>query len=489
MKRRIALILCLTLAFMSAAVFLSCSGEGKPASPIDSEAVSTEAETTADPLADNLPERSFGGYEFRFYTCLDAGSLYVPEAENGDVVNDAAYSRNRMVEERFDIRFVPVDSGAADTSKHTAAIKTSILAGGEDFDIIINNGKSLASHTSMDGLLCNLHSLGYFDYEKPWWSKQFVDDMTFNGIMYVCSNNLHYEEFAASKVYYFNKGEIASRGIEDPYKTVFAGVWTLDHMISLTKDVYEDINGNGSSDKDDFYGLLTTVSHNTWSVALDIPEWEKKDGAIEFVALSEKMFTAFDKIHDWDFNSKGLYTWPSYSAAVKNEEMRTMFINGRGIFTFGFVGDSGKYYRETEVDYGIVPFPKFDENQESYRIFYGANSSNMFGIPVTLTDTERTGIIVEALAAESYKQLQPAYYEVALKAKYLRDEDSVAMLDLVTSCRTISFSYCYDNWNAGVGFGNCFGTDKKDNYTSFVASREALINERLNAVAEVFTAK
>lgn len=54
--------------------------------------------------------------------------------------------------------------------------------------------------------------------------------------------------------------------------------------------------------------------------------------------------------------------------------MRRMFIDGRGLFTFGFVGDSGTYYRDADVDYGMVPFPKFDENQEDYRVFFGRDA-------------------------------------------------------------------------------------------------------------------
>ena len=43
------------------------------------------------------------------------------------------------------------------------------------------------------------------------------------------------------------------------------------------------------------------------------------------------------------------------------------------------------------------------------------------------------GIFMEAFAAESYATVKPAYYEIALTAKYVNDADSAAMLDIITN--------------------------------------------------------
>ena len=64
-------------------------------------------------------------------------------------------------------------------------------------------------------------------------------------------------------------------------------------------------------------------------------------------------------------------------------------------------------------------------------------------IPVYNNNLEMTGKIIEGLAAESYKQLVPAYYEVALKTKYSRDEESVRMLDLIYEGVVYDFGLLY----------------------------------------------
>ena len=490
MKKRIPALL-LTLLFVLP-LAVSCGSEpAQTPSQTTAAEAGTPTETTEavteDPLADNLPAKDYDGYKFRFYTFMDYDETYAPESQTGDVVNDAVYLRNQTVEERFNIRITSINSGADSYTKQIPAIETSILSGGDDFDVAVNNGKSLTGQSLLNYFV-NLYDIDAFDFSKPWWSQKLVDDLTFMNCMFVFSNNMAYEEFAASKVFYFNKDKVAALGIDDPYKTVFDGLWTLDRFISTTKDVYEDLNGNGEHDTSDFYGLLTTSSHNAWQVVLDIPEWEKTADSLRLVANSEKANTAYEKLFKFYYQSNGLYLWHSYSAADK--PMREMFINGQGLFSFGFVGDSGIHYRATDVDYGIVPFPKYDENQDDYIVFFGVNSSNMFAIPITSSDLERSGIILEAMSAEGYKQLIPAYYEVALKAKYLRDEDSVRMLDLITAARTISFAYCYDNYSkASVGFGMCLSKTNSlfsESYATFFAGRENLANERIQVVMEAF---
>ena len=60
-------------------------------------------------------------------------------------------------------------------------------------------------------------------------------------------------------------------------------------------------------------------------------------------------------------------------------------------------------------------------------------------------ETEAISAIVEAMSAEGYKYIKPAYYELALGGRYSKDPDSVEMLDIIFQNRTISFTYLYQN--------------------------------------------
>ena len=72
-----------------------------------------------------------------------------------------------------------------------------------------------------------------------------------------------------------------------------------------------------------------------------------------------------------------------------------------------------------ETDFGIIPYPLYDENQEDYHTQV-ADCSTMFALPADCRDTSFAGAVLEAIAAESYRSVTPAYFEVALNEKYTR---------------------------------------------------------------------
>lgn len=101
-------------------------------------------------------------------------------------------------------------------------------------------------------------------------------------------------------------------------------------------------------------------------------------------------------------------------------------------------------FRDMKSDFGVIPTPKLDESQEDY--FITPDITKLLVIPVTASDLDRTAVIVEALAYEGYSYLRPYYYETMLQSKYLRDEESIEMLD----------EYIYTN----IGFSVVTGSSK-----------------------------
>jgi len=101
--------------------------------------------------------------------------------------------------------------------------------------------------------------------------------------------------------------------------------------------------------------------------------------------------------------------------------------------------------RDMESEFGMVPMPKFDSAQDRYYTTYNPNNASALSIPVTNVRLDDTGLVAEALAAESMYTLTPAYYEVALERKYMRDEQSRAMLDIILSSRVYDLNIVY-NW-------------------------------------------
>ena len=70
-------------------------------------------------------------------------------------------------------------------------------------------------------------------------------------------------------------------------------------------------------------------------------------------------------------------------------------------------------------------------------------------------DPEFTGVMLEALSMESYRTLNPAVYEISMSGKYLRDEESYEMYQIIQNSGVYDF-----NWNYGAG--NCFAFMMRD---------------------------
>ena len=97
-----------------------------------------------------------------------------------------------------------------------------------------------------------------------------------------------------------------------------------------------------------------------------------------------------------------------------------------------------------DADFGILPIPKYNEQQASYLSLVSPYTSSLMSVPISISDPDRTGYIIEALAAESKYTLQPAYYEKALNGISLRDSESEDMLDIIFDNRVYDFGFFFD---------------------------------------------
>ena len=131
-------------------------------------------------------------------------------------------------------------------------------------------------------------------------------------------------------------------------------------------------------------------------------------------------------------------------------------------------------------DYGIIPYPKFDEAQEQYltRI---QDAVALVCVPITLFDekTEAVGAALEALAAESYRNVTAVYFEVAMKVKYSRDDISSQMLDIVRGGAYLNFASIYNEsiGNPWFVMRTLMGAKKKD-FRFMVRDKTSLLYRR-----------
>ncbi len=103
--------------------------------------------------------------------------------------------------------------------------------------------------------------------------------------------------------------------------------------------------------------------------------------------------------------------------------------------------------RQKVSDFGIIPYPKYEETQDNYysRVSGGIR---MMLVPITNTRLEETSMIMEALHCSAYNYQIPAYYDTVLKSKTANDEESSRMLDIVLANREYDLGDSY--WYSAI---------------------------------------
>ncbi|MCL2776025.1 MAG: hypothetical protein FWD71_22170, partial [Oscillospiraceae bacterium] len=141
--------------------------------------------------------------------------------------------------------------------------------------------------------------------------------------------------------------------------------------------------------------------------------------------------------------------------------------------------------RGMDANFGIVPLPKYDENQDKYYSVVNAWSNALLGVPKSAADLDRVSIILEAMAAESRYTVQPAYYDIVLQRKYTRDDESQEMLDIIFGSKLYDIGAVYSFGNVFADFislCNKSNTDVASYYDKNSAKMQAAIDKVVNTI-------
>ena len=433
-KRLFAMLLASLLLTTACASGETAETEGTP-----SDTAAVENEPVETEIPDDLPETDLEGYNY--VMCINGNEERVAqtfaEELNGEIINDAVYNKLSNVEERFNVEITQSELAVEDDN--VEGIKKSILAGDDAFDLAQGHDISMAQ-LSMQNAFYNLYDVPHLNFDKPWWPEATTESMTVAGQMYMMFNNISYNNLASTRIMFFNKDMMTDMGMAFPYDMVREGSWTMDAMISMVDQAYVDTNGNGEKDDDDQHGFISPK----WFYAVMEPfklEPYKKDanGNLYYDLDVERTMKFVEKYYALLFGAGG------HMSALSDDTMN-IFAEGNALFAYTNFGNAITRFSYGDVVYGILPMPKLDETQDNY---YGGSTDRPLAIPITAqAHLDATGLITEALNAQGYKLVFPAYYETAMKSRYADQSDDAEMMDLIHNNVIISFTYLFGEYKS-----------------------------------------
>lgn len=449
------------------------------AAATDTSAPETEA-AVETAISDDLGEYDFDGRLFNIVYSQDqlgTGWPYDPESENGDILNDAAFIRNMLVEERFNCQIDYFSTGG-NYGEVMDTFRNAIMAGDGTYQLAVNHMYAGFTSAIADGLLYDFNDMPAINLDKPWWNQSIRENLEIEGVLLTAVSDLIYSYY---DVIYFNKGIMDANNIPYPYEKVYDGSWTWTYLAEITKDITRDLNGDGKLNEEDAWGFvidsnsstMTRLIHSNGMVMATKDENGRPtlDGM-----LSDKMHTVIERYYDFVWNDNRCY----YALKTGSLDIVDMFLQGNSMMMHVQTARL-PLLRDADFEFGIVPLPKYDEAQEGYHTLA---STQMLLLPADMDDPEFVGVIVEALSAESYRQVTPVLYEVVYENKLLRDEESQEMFTLIRNSLVYDF-----NWNYGDGndmsylIAKTVGEGNAD-FASYFASKAPAAQRHLDEVYE-----
>jgi ABC-type glycerol-3-phosphate transport system substrate-binding protein len=329
--------------------------------------------------------------------------------------------------------------------------KRSFNAGDSEYDLFMPALPEAAALAG-SGLFYNMRNMPYTDLSAIWWDQQAAKEFSIGGKLYYCTGDLSFTAIDTIWIMMYNKTLIKEFGLEDPYAIVKRGEWTYDKLEEMIKGVSRDLNGDGKTNEVDFVGFLTPSDRYVRAMVLSGGEsfTEKTpDDYFGFKSPNNKFLEIYDRTMQLLHSNPDVLDVNNIkdqgSSYLTNKYFlaKTMFEENRVLF-FSEVMQNIIRLRQMDTDFGVIPLPKYSKEQEFVPHYVFVDTTTVAAVPANAPDIERTSIILEAFAAESTYTVIPAYYEVSLKTKLARDEQSGEMIDLIRASRTYDLATIYD---------------------------------------------
>ena len=487
-------LLCLLLAaLLLTGSLVSCA--------TGSDTTDTNTNSTTAPVEDesreqlNVPSTRYDGTELCFLTRDEAEWSTVEifaedQTTESDNISTAVFERNDRILQAYGVTVTELKKSI---SEHHTTLTNEVAAPTGDFQAVISNTSGSASFAT-NGYLWDLHSddVEYIDLTKSWWDKNLAEGMSIDGKLYFATGDLLTSDNDATFLIMFNKKIATDCSLPDLYAIVENGQWTMDKFYEFEQLAVQDKDGDNKLSYDsDIAGLAYTV---------DSPYCLLFAGGITMVTKDE------DDLPTYGLNVELAQNIADKAKLILAKELSVNLndpgdgtdIVSAGKKAFGenhalFMGEVMQCVtrmRGYDVDFGILPYPMYNEQQGDYYSMMHFTASCV-SIPKSVAGETLVMVnsMIEAMAYHSVDTLTKQYYEINLKTKGAKDEQSGPMMDEILSGRICDLSYYYQ-WgeNAFGQLAACLtptsGTGIASQNKKFKSSIERSITLLLRSMAK-----
>ena len=404
------------------------------------------------------------------------------EASPGDLVGDMIYDRTAWLEENYGI--VMGCEYLAHGPNFVTRVRTMVETTSQDYQMVDYFAFGAQKLMGQDYFL-NMSDIEYIDFDDPWWVDSAVEALSLGNYVEFCASDMLLLDKGATTLVYYNIGMAEDLGITDLYDLVRNYEWTIDALAEYAELALED-NGDDVWDHNDRWGVSNGDDpvHNLYIGSGNKFINKDEDGVFYYQYLSDEE-TADIMI---DILEKVMYAdwfWNSWLKRDLGTDYQPKFDEGKALFSFN-KAKSCVTLKNMKENYGILPIPMYDTNQEQYYSQVSNYHDSLFAVPMSAVgNTEIIGAAIELMSYYSYYNICDNFFETIIQNRGTRDAESKEMLGIIFETRTYDMGLLYDPHSLTdkvlryTGTGETGVVSFWDQYTSQRAESVDRLNELL----------
>ena len=398
-----------------------------------SDAATAAPDTTAEPeltIPDYGLDLEGADFNILYFDAVEAcgWSSDIPcdvdtEEQNGDLLNDEVYDRNRRIEDMYNLKI----TSHKESWEVYSVLERSVMSASGEYDAAFVKQQGLSNPVS-NGYLAELSSL--LDFDKPWWDEKSLEGFGICKKTYAIAGDVTFVDKLCDIVVFFNKNMAEEYKLGDIYQMVIDKKWTLEEMLKMCELVSADLNNDGVYNKDDRFGFSgqNDAAYELFQSAGERFCTLDKDGMPYLSNDSERAVDIMMKVYTFMNNDMNFFN--RQTAGLSVNDTITMFTSNRVLFLMRPL-QTIMELRAMDADFGIIPTPLMDDSQTEYSTSIGFTVANCVTIPVDAKSVETSAKVLDTLSADSYFNMNGTFYDMVLGAKLTRDDNSTENLDII----------------------------------------------------------
>ena len=491
MKKTVRIFALLLVLIMITGCFVACNND--KANENGNNGAQTQAggtvATSEGEYVSKLPdELDWGGEE---YLVLGQNTNGNPQWENfeicydelpSDIVGRAVWDRNDAIKQKYNVIIKKELASQAHTH-----IQSYLSTNEDKYNMVLYQLEGVFAHAQTN-YLHDLTTINYIDFDHPAWNQYTLEQLTFGSTVFCATGDFNLQNKRHLTGVFYNREMARDAGDGYLEDLVYNNQWTLDKFNELARAYSADSSGNGTKgDEADTFGVVGDKGDFLYYAAgAGYRASTVTDGQLAMAGATDNTLNILSKVGEVYFDSQTRFITENVKPLDYYRSLN-IFNDGRALFICGSITGVDLDFADISFEYGFLPTPKYDSNQEKFYSQVNPRYSSICAIPKTVNDTDFAGFGLEVLTEYSTETSLNAFVEEKCKLQDSFDQRMSDMFDLVFENPVYDLAIVGDFGNLrSIMMSRLPDTKNANRYSKLYNDNEERAEEEVKKIMDTF---